>query len=1073
VTRITPDHLYAVVRDGVEYQTQLSRLNGELKMFCTCVGEGQTRDPACKHLWATVLAVDTGEYLSAQPRPGQIPPFAAEPVESLISVPLMDEEEANGDVFMPRERSVAAPSATRLRAPKKEWEQKLDGIRERHDPSAAGRTTEAREQEIFFEIDVVESRTSRRFVMQTSQRQRRANGQWGKLKPLKLRPGKLDDIEHADDRRILAYLAGGTPERTNWYAQQAEFQTSIFRYHIPHELGLLLLPMMCATGRVRQMGDSESLAKPVEWDSGSAWSLCLTLRQEGPESQWRLRGELRRGDEAMSLSAATLLLPGGLALIDNKLSTFEDFGAFEWIEAVMENGLEVPTGEEQNLVDRLLDMPALPVLDLPPDLRLEEVRCQPVPMVSLRSPKLKGWKHDRLKGGVQFEYDGAGVPGSSTQWAIVQRDKGRCILRDRDFEANAWTQLQNNGFRRLLDRLRGDSDVEIAVGDLGRAVRKLAEEGWQVRADGNPVRQPKPMAFRVTSGVDWFELSAKVDFDGRTASFPELLSALARGDSTIRLDDGSLGIVPEEWLKQYGWLSSLTAADDDHLRFAPAQVGLIDALLSSEQEVETDQGFQDVRDRLQNFSGVDDSFMPEGFHGELRPYQREGVGWLKFLQEFRFGGCLADDMGLGKTVQLVALLQERKRKRDKQLPSLVVVPKSLLFNWVQEIQRFTPDLTHLEYAGLNRGLLRPELEKHDIILTTYGTMRRDIDTLKDIQFDYAVLDEAQTIKNASSQVAKSSRMLKAQNRLALSGTPIENHLGDLWSIFEFLNPGMLGRSSAFKTQTSDASDETSRKVLSRGLKPFVLRRTKQQVAAELPEKMEETIFCQMGKRQSRLYQELREHYRNSLIGLVKEQGLGKSKMHVLEALLRLRQAACHPALLDRESSEEAFAKLDVLIPHLEELIDEGHKSLVFSQFTSMLSIVRQHLDRKGVRYAYLDGQTKKRKQVVDEFQNDPNCPVFLISLKAGGLGLNLTAAEYVFLLDPWWNPAVEAQAIDRAHRVGQTKQVFAYRLICKGTVEEKILELQKKKRELADAILEADGGLLKDLTAEDLELLLS
>jgi SNF2 family DNA or RNA helicase len=237
--------------------------------------------------------------------------------------------------------------------------------------------------------------------------------------------------------------------------------------------------------------------------------------------------------------------------------------------------------------------------------------------------------------------------------------------------------------------------------------------------------------------------------------------------------------------------------------------------------------------------------------------------------------------------------------------------------------------------------------------------------------------------------------------------------------------------------------------------------------------MEETIFCQMGKRQTRLYHELRDHYRSSLLGLVKEQGLGKSKLHVLEALLRLRQAACHPALLERESADEAFAKLDVLVPHLEELIEEGHKSLVFSQFTSMLAIVRQHLDRKGVRYAYLDGQTKKRKQVVDEFQDDPNCPVFLISLKAGGLGLNLTAAEYVFLLDPWWNPAVEAQAIDRAHRVGQTKRVFAYRLICKDTVEEKILELQKKKRELADAILEADGGLMKDLTAEDLELLLS
>ncbi len=284
VTRVTSDHLYAVVRDGVEYQTQLSRLNGDLKMFCTCVGEGQTRDPACKHLWATVLAVDTGNYLTATPRVGHIPPFAAESSGSLVMSPLDEEDELGGDVFQPRAArrengvAVAAPAAAKLRAPKKEWEQKLDVIRERHEPGAVARNTESREQEIFYEIDLVESLAGKRLIVQTSQRQRRANGQWGKLKPLKLRPGKLDDIEHADDRRILAYLAGGTPERTNWYAQQAEFQTSVFRYTLPHELALLILPMMCATGRVRIAGDSESEGPSVTWDGGNSWSLCLTLR---------------------------------------------------------------------------------------------------------------------------------------------------------------------------------------------------------------------------------------------------------------------------------------------------------------------------------------------------------------------------------------------------------------------------------------------------------------------------------------------------------------------------------------------------------------------------------------------------------------------------------------------------------------------------------------------------------------------------------------------------------------------------------------------------------------------------
>ena len=345
--------------------------------------------------------------------------------------------------------------------------------------------------------------------------------------------------------------------------------------------------------------------------------------------------------------------------------------------------------------------------------------------------------------------------------------------------------------------------------------------------------------------------------------------------------------------------------------------------------------------------------------------------------------------------------------------------------------------------------------------------------MKEVDFDYVILDEAQAIKNSASQVAKATRLLKARHRIGLSGTPIENHLGDLCSIFEFLNPGMLGRSSAFKLHAADPENVETRRVLADGLKPLILRRTKQSVASELPEKLEQTIFCEMGPEQQRLYDEMRAHYRDSLLGIIEDQGLAKSKMHVLEALLRLRQAACHPALLDKSSSAESSAKLDVLIPHIEELIEEGHKTLVFSQFTSMLAIVREHFDKKGIVYEYLDGQTRDRKERVERFQSDEKCGVFLISLKAGGLGLNLTAADYVFILDPWWNPAVETQAIDRAHRVGQTRQVFAYRLICKGTVEEKIAELQKQKRELADAILEQNNSILQDMTADDLKMLLS
>jgi len=379
----------------------------------------------------------------------------------------------------------------------------------------------------------------------------------------------------------------------------------------------------------------------------------------------------------------------------------------------------------------------------------------------------------------------------------------------------------------------------------------------------------------------------------------------------------------------------------------------------------------------------------------------------------------------------------------------------------------------LDHTGVTRNL--DSVEAYDVILTTYGTLRRDAAEFKDIEFDYVVLDEAQAIKNANTESAKAARLLRGRHRLALSGTPVENHLGELWSLFEFLNPGMLGTSSVFKLggAAGRAPGEDARKLLAHALRPFILRRTKEQVARELPPKSEQTIFCELEGPQRKLYNELRAHYRNSLLKGVAERGLGRSKIQVLEALLRLRQAACHPGLLDPNRVQDPSAKIDLLMSRLSEVVEEGHKALVFSQFTSLLAIVRERLEIAGIEYEYLDGATRDRQAHVERFQNDASCPLFLISLKAGGLGLNLTAAEYVFLLDPWWNPAVEAQAIDRAHRIGQTQQVFAYRLIARDTVEEKVLQLQNTKRDLAAAIISEDNSLIRNLQREDLELLLS
>jgi SNF2 family DNA or RNA helicase len=552
----------------------------------------------------------------------------------------------------------------------------------------------------------------------------------------------------------------------------------------------------------------------------------------------------------------------------------------------------------------------------------------------------------------------------------------------------------------------------------------------------------------------------------------------------IALGDGSFGLMPEEWLQKFGLLTSLGVDSGDHLRFKPAQAGILDALLAAQPEITCDATFARVREEWHNFNGIEAVPEPRGFVGALRDYQREGLGWFAFLERFGFGGCLADDMGLGKTVQVLALLESRRQTLDighgtldpgPSRPSLVVVPRSLVFNWQQEAARFTPQLRLLTHTGIGRQKAIAHFQNYDLIITTYGTLRRDAVQFQDADFDFVILDEAQAIKNARTGAAKAARLLKGKHRLALSGTPIENHLGELWSLFEFLNPGMLGAASVFQLSTSGARapDDETRALLARALRPFLLRRTKQQVAKELPEKLEQTIYCEMDVAQRKQYDELRDYYRASLLEQVGRIGINRAKIQILEALLRLRQTACHPALVTGGNGDEPSAKLDVLMPQLGEVTEEGHKALVFSQFTSFLAIVRRRLDLEGIDYEYLDGKTSRRDLAVERFQNDPKCKLFLISLKAGGQGLNLTAAEYVFLLDPWWNPAVEAQAIDRAHRIGQAQRVFAYRLITRDTVEEKVLALQATKRELADAILNADNSLIRNITGEDLMLLLS
>ena len=1117
---LTPDKLIAAVQEKAgEFTCDLDRSGGSLRMSCTCPSAGKLG--VCKHLWGAVLLADRDKLLSGPVRGAEVPPFNAEEHNHAFDTAwdFSDEEDddftpargyagngkAGGTATETDEDGGVATLAAPADAdePVRDWEKALAGVAAE---IAAPRKGSGAERQIFYELDLPASKRERRIVVQVSQRQRRASGQWGKLKALRVRSGDLENIEREEDRTVLAYLFGGVAERD---AKDGK-ETGVHRFHLAHELAERLLPLMCATGNARVLDAGEKAGR-LEWDGDEPWELTAALREttdadvsrvgdngeseaeSGEESEaetpapaagtrYRLGVELTRQDAIRRAEDADLMLPGGLVLLNGKLSPVHDFGAYDLAERIAEaDGIVIPEDEAPEAVEKLFRLPVLPRLELPEEQRLEEVHVAPDRELRISSGvTAAGRLPDRATGVVRFRYDGEPVAGGDPRWAIVNREEKKCLLRDVDAEADAWGELRDAGFRRLASRSAAGADVEVGIGDLGAAVRSLTDAGWLIRADDKPVRQAGELKFQVKSGIDWFELRGDVTFGDATIGLPDLLAALARGDDAVRLSDGSLGILPSEWAEQLGLLAGLGTEEEDHLKFAANQAVLLDTLLGAQEEVTYDEQFSMLRERLAGLSGVEPADEPDGFEGDLREYQQNGLGWMRFLQDTNLGGCLADDMGLGKTVQLLALLQGRKLGQTNangsegdSLPSLVVVPRSLLFNWESESHRFTPDLKVVQYTGPDRHALRDEFPNLDLVLTTYGTLRRDVMELKKQPFDYVVLDEAQTIKNASSQVSKAARLLKARHRLALSGTPIENHVGDLWSIFEFLNPGMLGRSSLFRRYAADPDDKQARDLLAKGIGPFVLRRTKAEVATDLPSKTEMTLSVELDGEQRRLYEELRDHYRQSLLGAVKEEGLGKQRMHVLEALLRLRQAACHPALLGGDNAAIDSAKVEALIPKLKELIDEGHKALVFSQFTSFLGLVRERLNEEGIAHEYLDGRTRDRGERVERFQNSPDLGVFLISLKAGGLGLNLTSADYVFLLDPWWNPAVEAQAIDRSHRVGQERQVFAYRLIARDTIEEKIAELQKKKTELADAVLNQDESVVSGLSVEDVERLLS
>jgi non-specific serine/threonine protein kinase len=716
------------------------------------------------------------------------------------------------------------------------------------------------------------------------------------------------------------------------------------------------------------------------------------------------------------------------------------------------------------------------------------VQEQPVPRLYLTKQENAPLEAELRFGYGEYEFISNGakpvfeeiieIPG---QWGgiKVQRDE----TRERQFY-DALTDPRYGLKRAGADR-PGIFQIRARTHPLDfllKCVPALTEAGFEIFGDKDiaKINRHKPtLSLNISSGIDWFDVQAVAQYGDQQVSLNEIRKAIKRGERYIKLADGSVGQIPEEWLEKYKHLFALAEETADGLRVSDLQLSLLDELLAESETQNIAPEFYAKRERLKSFERIAEQPLPQGFSGELRPYQKAGYDWLFFLHEYGFGGILADDMGLGKTVQTLVFLQALKERGHLSRPVLLVVPKSLLVNWQREAERFTPDLRILQFMGQTRKKEPAHFEQYDMITTTYGTMLRDIEFLREYRFSYVILDESQAIKNPLAQSSKAARLLSADHRLCLTGTPIENNVYELWSQFAFLNPGLLGNLDYFKSEFASAierreeSAQSTAQLLRQLIYPFILRRTKEQVAPELPPRTERIIYTDLEPAQRKLYQQTRDYYRGLLMGMLEEgSDINDIRFKILEGLLRMRQVCIHPRLVEPTYRGDS-AKFEILLETLETLQSEGHKALVFSQFVQALSLLRQEMDARGLAYAYLDGQTQNRQEQVDRFQTDSQIPFFLISLKAGGVGLNLTAADYVLHIDPWWNPAVEMQASDRAHRIGQDKPVFVYKFIARETVEEKILTLQERKRELVEQLISTEGGFFKSLTKVDVQVLFS
>lgn len=679
-------------------------------------------------------------------------------------------------------------------------------------------------------------------------------------------------------------------------------------------------------------------------------------------------------------------------------------------------------------------------------------------------------------------YNQIEVPILSKKQIYTQDAKGNSYLIERDDKLEL-------GFLSVLIRQHPDFEEQLNLDSFYIHRQHFLEEGWFFdafetwRSMGveifgfSQLKNNRYNAHKanvnvgITSGLDWFETSVQLSYGNQQVDLKQLQKAMKNQSKFVTLNDGTLGMLPEEWIEKFSKFFRSGEISQNVIKTSKLNFNEIDELFELEQvDADLQLEISNYKARFQEFNEIESCEVPSTLNATLRDYQKQGLNWLNFLDEFNFGGCLADDMGLGKTIQIIAFILRQREKRTFNT-NLIVVPTSLIFNWIKEIEKFAPSIKFKVLYGNDRVKNVDDFNEYEIILTSYGTLLSDVYYIKNYRFNYIFLDESQAIKNPSSQRYKSVRLLSSRNKIVLTGTPVENNTFDLYGQFSFACPGLLGNMTYFKDVYAipiDKFKDTLRaRELQQKINPFLLRRTKAQVATELPDKTEMVIYCEMGEEQRRVYDAYRDEFKAFLLAS-KSKKKNMDTMYVLAGLTKLRQICNAPSLLnDASFYGNDSAKLDVL---LEEIKAKSpyHKMIVFSQFVSMLELIKERLEHEGISFEYLTGQTKDREARVNNFQTNDTVKVFLISLKAGGVGLNLTEADYVYLVDPWWNPSVENQAIDRCYRIGQKKNVVAVRLITPNTIEDKIIQLQDSKKELVNDIVKTDESILKSIDKENL-----